>query len=364
MTVRLVAGAALGALALSGCTPVSEPASSADNSGSEQFGLLPTPGMTEEQMYPWAEQLPRGDDADVAFVVDGRIVVAGGDRLELPKGTQVELEATLPDGWLVQHGTTDEHGNWVDIRTGVLSEDGSFRPFEFDAEKGDRGYAVRGLVASPDGDQVAYDGQVVDVATGKAVAEIPGKPLVLRAWTEHGLEYLGRVQGRLVPIVWASTAAKPVAMTAFDTFEGPDLLAHYIKDCAGYWRLGAEGKPTRLIRLCGEGVADVTESGRILTTTGRVLDESGKDLAALSLPAQHDNLSVLPELCCGLHWESDDAVLLTVAKRGPTGSPFRNLTTLLVRCTLDERGQAGPSCERASEPLANVTWPYFQPLPG
>lgn len=365
MTVRLVVGAALGALALSGCTHGSEPVtSSGDSAASTQFGLVPTPGMTEEQLYAWAEQLPRGDDAAVAFVVDSRTIIAGGDHLELPKGTQVELEGTLPDGWLVQHGTTDEHGNWVDIRTGVLTEDGSFRAFEFDAQKGDRGYAVRGLVASPDGDEVAYDGQVVDVATGKAVAPIPGKPLVLSAWTEQGLEYVARVQGRLVPVVWPSPDAKPVAMTAFDTFEGPDLLAHYVKDCAGYWRLGDGGEPARAVRLCGEGVADMTESGRILTTSGRVLDESGKDLAALSLPAQHDSMSLLPELCCGLHWESDDAVLLTVAKPGPTGSTFRNLTTLLVRCTLDDRGRAGLSCERASDPLTDITWPYFQALPG
>ena len=319
-------------------------------------------GQTAEQLYAWAQQLPEGPAARVAYVVGGRTVVAGDHRLELPAGTQVELEGTLSDGWLVQYGDTGAYGNWTHIRTGELSTDGAFRRFAFDLKAPQRGSGVRGMLVSPDGSQVAYDGHVVEVATGQPVATLPRRPLVMDQWTSRGIEYDDRRGGCCTPVLWDPVSGVVRNYHAYDSFIGPDLLLAYGRHCSRLSRLGPDARPTPWKRLCGTGVSDVATDGTVVTRRGDVLDASGREIASLPLPPPPPaEMGVFSEGagCCGLHWESPGHLLVTLTN---TETGDHTGTLLILRCTIGE-GSVVPRCERASGEVRDVTWGFFQSLP-
>ena len=351
---RIAAGLAVGLVAALGAVVV----------GGRHASPAPAPahrlpaGRTVQQLLTWADGLRRGRDAQVTYVVGGNTVVAGDHRIELPSGTRVEIEGTLPEGWFVLHGGTDDRGNWVGIRTGFLSMDGIFRPFHYEAPRS--AHRGRGLVVSPDGSEVAYDGMVVDVATGRAVAKIPGTPLVLSSWTARGIEYADRTGGCCTPRLWSPGQPKAQTFPAYDAFVGPDLLLAYGKRCSTLSRLTADGPPTTVPRLCGEGVSDTSTSGAILTSTGKVIDPAGRQVADLRLPQPKPSMGIdFGDSCCGIRWESEGTILISMRKVVP-GSKFV-AATLLVRCTL--RTGRATDCERASDDITDGTWMSFKPLP-
>ena len=111
---------------------------------------MPEPSMTSDEVFAWAQQLPEGPEAQVSYVIDDRKVISGAERLELPVGTQVELKALLPGGWLVLLGGSDENDNWIDVRTGFLSAtDGTFRAFDFEAVRRTSDGRAMGLPSRP-----------------------------------------------------------------------------------------------------------------------------------------------------------------------------------------------------------------------
>jgi len=315
----------------------------------------PHASMTAEQLFAWGEQLPRGDDARVAYVVGGNTLVAGAHRVDLGPGVQAELRAPLPGGWLAQLGGTDELGNWIDVRHGFLAVDGSFRPFSFEAPRGTMLGRVRGEAASPDGSQVAYDGTIVDVASGQAVATLPGKPLVVTAWTDHGVEYAERPA--LTPEAWQPGDAAPRSYPGADAWEGPDLLVDYGSRCSTRLRLDEAGEPHQVDRSCGEGFPLVSGSGLQVTASGQVLAASGETLADLDLPVDPPTDGLDPP-CCSLTWEDDDTLLVSLhLRRQP------EIAHLFVRCRLDDGADNGLACERASDVFTGASWPFTQPLP-
>jgi hypothetical protein len=327
-------------------------------------GRLPNPSMTVQEVYEWARGLPMGGVADVSYVVDYRTVVNASHSIELPKGTQVELTGVLTGGWLARLGGTDEQGNWIDIRTGFLSTGGEFRAFHIPA-RGTPSYHAMGSAISPDRTQVAYDGWIVDVASGDPVAPLPGRPWVIQGWTDEGVEYADRQHGCCTSYLWQPghprlelPGVDEVHLGVFD-LDAPPIAVKYGTSCSRYFRIEDAARLVFVARLCNEGLAAVSISGLMVTSTGRVLDAQGHQIAHLDIPVPTQRDGFGDRGCCSLYWEADN-LLVAVERGGAFGSAG---PTLLVRCRLDESAVSGLTCERASKPIDDTTWAYLQGTP-
>jgi hypothetical protein len=283
----------------------------------------------------WAQSLPRGSDAEVAYV-DGRTLVNGSKRVDLGSARySQQLLATLPGGWL----SALEPDDMADATVyGYLRPDGQFTTFDFQPAKG----AISGVAASPDGTEVVYAGAIVrtgftqsggfdDAVMGSKVADMPAQARVVVEWVEGGLVYR---DARHRFWLWSPAASQPTRLT-FDGVAPGGYGYRGDGDCVDVTAVEAAPANQRVFQPCDQGhPLTVSDDTRALMSSGEFVNlEAGVDF--LTLPA-----GVLPEQL-QLFWETDDSLILVV--HDTVGQPT---PTVLVRCLVS----AG-RCERASDPL-------------
>jgi hypothetical protein len=313
--------------------------------GSEQPTAPPGP-TTVSDAGAWAQTLPRGADADVAYI-DGHTLVTGSTRTELGHGTFGNLIATLPGGWFALMGSIDSNGDRAGPLYGELRPDGAFFPYEYQASASD----VTGAAVSPGGTRVAYGDAVVDTgfvygggfdnaAMGIKVDRLPADASNIVEWNSAVLVYL---DAHRQPWAWApGTVAQRLP---FDDVVAGGYAYQRDGDCAVIENY-ALNSAVRSYRLCGKGDPLVISSGkRALMSDGEFVNlEAGVDF--LTIP-----IGVIPEQL-QLFWETDDSLILVVhdalAPRHPA---------VLVRCVVS----AG-LCERASDQMAG--YPQLAAIPG
>jgi hypothetical protein len=262
----------------------------------------------------------------------------------------------LTGGWLARLGGTDEQGNWIDIRTGFLSTGGEFRAFHIPA-RGTPSYHTMGSAISPDRTQVAYDGWIVDVASGDPVAPLPGRPWVIQGWTDEGVEYADRQHGCCTSYLWQPghprlelPGVDEVHLGVFD-LDAPPIAVKYGTSCSRYFRIEDAARLVFVARLCNEGLAAVSISGLMVTSTGRVLDAQGHQIAHLDIPVPTQRDGFGDRGCCSLYWEADN-LLVAVERGGPSARPARRFWSAVasIRAPCPGSPANGPQSRSTTSP--------------
>jgi hypothetical protein len=292
----------------------------------------------------WARSLPRGADADVAYIA-GHTLVVGTKRVELADGAVGNLLGALPGGWFAELGSPAKNGAVVDPVYGYLRADGRFSAYSYQPPPGYAG----GFAVSPSGARVAYADAVVDTgfafgggfdaaAMGRRADRLPADVASIVEWNSAALVYRddrGQVQ------TWPGGGGTPLA---YDEFLPGGYAFDRTADCVDVTRYALDSE-THAYRICGQGDPLTVSNGkRALMQSGEIVDlETGADF--LTLP-----VGVLPEQL-QLFWQDDDSLIAVVHDNvAPTHSP------VLVRCLVS----AG-RCERASDPLAG--YPQMAAIP-
>ena len=159
----------------------------------------------------WALSLPRGADADVAYI-DGHTLVIGSKHVDLGRGTVGNVVGTLPGGWFADIGTTDADGNTTRPVYGELRTDGAFFPYDYQPTDS----TVGGFAVSPGGTQVVYGDAVVatgftsaggfdEAVMGTKTADLPANVSDIVEWNSATLVYRD-AEGRLW---WWSPGTSP-----------------------------------------------------------------------------------------------------------------------------------------------------------
>jgi hypothetical protein len=289
--------------------------------------------------YAWAQSLPRGADADVAYV-DGHSLVVGRDRVDLGR-VGGQLIAPLAGGWLATVGRIGP-GPY-----GYLRPEGTFVEFEYQPRSG----SVSGAAVSPDGCWAAYGRAVVYAGVGRTDCEfsarapgqqvdtLPSSAQDIVEWTDAGLVFIDAHER-----YWLWAPGSEPQRQPFERVVAGGFGYTRDGDCVYVGPVSADVNPAKY-QLCGMGdPLTVSASRRALMSDGEFTNlEAGVDF--LTLP-----VGVLPEQL-QLFWENDDSLILVVHDTAGVPHP-----PLLVRCVVS----AG-WCEQASDPLAN--YPLLASLP-
>jgi hypothetical protein len=299
--------------------------------------------------YNWAESLPRGADADVAYIDRGTLVI-GSKKVDLGKQeAEFHLLDALPGGWLADQWAPTGQPNEYSVTNGYLSRDGGFTPYP----SVDGRIGVTGTAVSPDGTEVAYEGTVVrtgitatgafeSTVAGTQAQTLPADVKEIYDWTDAGLIYSDG-QNRF----WLWSPGTQPTQQRFDDVLPGGYGYRRDGDCVAVARIQT---PTTLApsfyNLCGRGDPLTVSTGRrALMSDGEFVNlEAGVDF--LTLPDSVDPSRLQ------LHWESDDNLILVIPDDA-VGQPH---SVVLVRCTV-----SSGLCERASDPLSSI--PQLAPLP-
>lgn len=273
--------------------------------------------------YAWAGTLPR-DLPPQVFILSGRVLRAPGLEYRFPSGS-ASLIGSVRGGWLVRlyHAGTDAARYVVVPAAGHPT-----RLPRADAH-------VDGAAVSPDGQRVAYGGLVIDLATGRPVATMPGDAKTIFGWIRPGVVYTdasgdarlwlpGGIRQRL-----GVRLAGPLG-------DGSTLL-DFGNPCGRVVSVSADAVLTTLYRACDED-APIGLSPRgttVLTTGGEAVDLVAGSRTALPLPlavaAQQGRVT----------WEDEHTIVFPVYRGG--GEPQARVR--FVRCTTPDGSctLAGPS---------------------
>ncbi len=353
----LIGAAAAGVIVTTGTVAVvTRPGENTSTAGPANRGPDPTPppGMSFNDALAWAQSLPRGPDAQVAYI-DGHTLVAGTSRVDLGKRAGGELLGTLDGGWFARRWTVEErNGNEIGTRIGVLTPGGAFRAFDrLERAPGSNG----GWAVSPDLSQVAYDGRLVDVASGRVSDVVfPGGVGYIWAWTDLGIEYDTRGDPS-VPMLWNPTSGGVRSFPEADGFAGPDLLESYGNDCSSITRLEAGNITTPFGERCehdGALAAATSPNGRIVSSDGRVVDPSGRELANLDIPVPPPTDGTINPRGIDWFWEGDDALLFTLR------SGFADPRWITVRCRLGSDATTQVRCDQTPSAITSPEWAVQQ----
>jgi hypothetical protein len=314
---------------------------------SEQPTTRPDQTQTDASIVTadtWARSLPRGTDADVAYI-DGHTLVIGTKRVELANGAVGDLLGTLPGGWFAALESPGR-GGIDDPLYGYLRADGRFSPYPYQPPHGYSG----GFAVSPGGTRVAYGHASVDTgfaygggftaaAMGTRADRLPAQLRYIVEWNSAGLVYRddrGRVQ------TWPGGGGQPLP---YDEVLPGGYAFDRTAECVNVTRYALDSE-THPYRVCGQGdPLAVSNRKRALMQSGEIVNlEAGVGL--LTMP-----VGVLPEQL-QLFWENDDSLIIVVHDSlAPTHSP------MLVRCVV-----SSGRCERASGAL--TSYPLVAAIPG
>jgi hypothetical protein len=313
-----------------------------------QLGDQADPGPTKapdpaNSAMAWARSLPRGADADLAYV-DRYTLIAGSTRTVLVDGGEYTLLGTLPGGWFVDRRQTG--GPYIDPDSyGYLNSDGHFTAY--DPIEGAR--EVDGVAVSPDGSKVAYDGAVVDTGLtptgrvrsrmGAKVASLPRAASTIVDWNNAVIVYRDAAQR-----LWEWSPGSAPQRAAFDGSVSGGLGYTREGRCVEIQRYDVDVATPRY-RLCGAGDPISVSSGNYaLMSDGEIVNlEQGVDF--LTLPSGVDPAELQAV------WESDDTLVLVTRQTRAWST-----AAVLVRCVVSAN-----LCERASDLLSS--YPQLSGLP-
>jgi hypothetical protein len=297
--------------------------------------------------YAWAESLPRGADAEVAYV-QGRTLVTGSNAVDLRlRADGQRVLAPLRGGWLASF----EPPETADAKVyGYLAPNGEFTQYAYQPGKGlDTGFA-----GSPDGTEAAYAGAIVDAyspgtsgehgSVGHKIADLPENAVWLVEWTAAGVVYLDTDHA-----YWLWSPGDQAVRLPFDKVLPGGYGYTRDGDCVA---VAPVRTPSTLApsayNLCGRGdPLTVSPGRRALMSDGEFVNlEAGVDF--LTLPDSVDPTRLQ------LHWESDDNLILVI----PDDAVGQPNSSVLVRCTV-----SSGLCERASDPLSPMQRLAALPLP-
>jgi hypothetical protein len=128
----------------------------------------------------WVESLPQGKPPAVPYAVGTTLHLPGGVRVPID-GTSVEIVGATRRGTMLlverYDPTFDTDHVWVTPNgtTRVLPDT--------------RSHGVQDAAVSPDGRWFASGGEVVDLADGSLVAQIPDRAVIVTGWVRDGLVY-------------------------------------------------------------------------------------------------------------------------------------------------------------------------------
>jgi hypothetical protein len=297
--------------------------------------------------YAWAQSLPRGADADVAYVDRGTLVI-GSKKVDLGKQeSDYHLLGSLPGGWLAEKWVPGAQPNAYAVIYGFLSTDGEYSPYASVGRRID----VAGAAVSGDGRTVAYEGVVVRTglqpngkidpsAAGSVVAHLPDDAVEIVGWA-GGFVYRD-AQDRF----WAWSPGDMSVEQRWDAAV-PDGFG-YTRDgeCVTVSPASLPASASVSFRLCGLGVPlTVSPDNYALMSSRQFVNlEAGVDF--LTLPDSVDPSRLQQR------WESGDSVILAV----PDDTVGKPHSVVLVRCTV-----SSGLCERASNRLTSI--PMLASLP-
>lgn len=323
----------------------------------------------------WASRLPQGEHAKLPHFASGELH-DGRTTVAVPDDVNTSVPARRVDGgWVVVTGEI-----YPDLTPAVLAPDGTLSPLPtYRPGSEDARQTVTGTVlASPDGDFVAYGDQVLEIATGE-VTEIPHDPadapdtdpeyantLGLTGWSEEGLVYTGAPQREGFGTEWLwEPGREPVRLSGPDegaprsmggSATGWSLGIRYTDQetdtCTTMHRLEAGswsqvGDEQCMGQYLGEAL-DVSPDGRWLLTDDlpRVWNLRDGEWAAIEeLPG--DLIRDSGEYWMGdIGWEDREHVLFNATEWPDTfgaDGPVR-LRSIVVRCSV-----TSGECERAGE---------------
>lgn len=371
--IGLVAAGTCGAVVL-GLAAAPTVASLGDRSAAPASG-----DRADTRVLEWARELPKGGPAGLPYYASGQLR-DGSTTVDVPAEVNRSVPARRVDGgWVVV--INDPH---PDLTPAVLSRDGELSPLPTHRPQStdEMQAASATVVTAPDGDQVAYGDQVVELSTGN-VFELPHDPadaadtdseysntLQLVGWSDEGLVYTGspQVDGLGTEWLWRPGQEEAVRLSE-PTMDAPQSLAgsstgwslgiRYTDDekdtCTTTRRLTAEGWSEQGAEQCmgqylGEAL-DVSPDGRWLLTDDlpRVWNLRDGEWATIDdLPAAMIR-DAGEAWMSDIGWEDDEHVLFTASTRpastdtGTDGDPIR-FRGIVVRCSVTS-GQ----CERAGE---------------
>lgn len=324
MIVTAGSGAAVAALvvaatitALSSSPEAPSPSEPADTRSTR----VATGSVQPAHPYAWAGTLPR-DLPPQVFILSGRVLRAPGLEYRFPSGS-VSLVGTVRGGWLVRlyHAGTGA-ARYVVVPTAGHPT----RLPRADAH-------VDGAAVSPDGQRVAYGGLVIDVATGRPVATMPGDARTIAGWIRPGVVYTDANGDARLWLPGGKRQRLGVRL-AGPLGDGSALL-DFGNTCGRVVSVSPDAVLTTLYQACDEA-APIGLSPRgttVLTTGGEAVDLVAGSRTALPIPlavaAQQGRVT----------WEDEHTIVFPVYRGEPSARVrFVRCTTPDGSCTL-----AGPS---------------------
>lgn len=267
--------------------------------------------------YAWAGTLPSDVPPRVPFITGG-VLRAPGLEYRLGGGNG-GIAGAVHGGWLVRL--------YPPPRYVVVPAAGHPTPLPAANSQ------VDGAAVSPDGQRVAYGGQVIDVATRRVVATMPGGAKIVVGWIRPGVVYTDVNGGARL---WkpGGTPHRLGVRLAGPLGDGNTLL-----DTTGSCGRAVEVSPEAILTTLYRGCDAADPMGlsprgtTVLTVAGQAVDLLTGDRTPLPLP-------LVEAASRGqLGWEDEHTIVFPVY-RGRSGSAVR-----FVRCTTPDGScsLAGPA---------------------
>jgi hypothetical protein len=290
--------------------------------------------------YRWAQDLPRGADAEVVFAHEGTLY-AGEQRVPLPPTVRVNgyvfepsVSAVVRNGWVVSARDANDSSR---SETGILSPDGTFTPFVHQYD----GKTDRGCVAlSPDQQTLVLGMDLVALPEGDQIGEIHPSSRYCQVWTDYGLIYPDRKNQMWIWDIGKRGRPQQLPDEA-RSIRSDGYGVRYEKGCNRIFRLQPNAQIETLTEMCGvEGSSLSPDAAQMLTDDYEVYDTTTQRLV--------QRLNVPDELRGHLDtpvWESADSVVFNLTNWAWYRQNGKILYDgFIVRCHI-KTGE----CERASQ---------------
>lgn len=295
----------------------------------------------------WAMDLPLGNPPKAVWIYRDRL--HAGD-LVVPTPATVRrdgytfwphLSWTIDDGWIM---SVPLSSGWENV-SGVLTPTGEFQPFA-DEWKGNS--STYGCGLSPDRTRLSVGEIVVELPEGNQVGEGPPDLRSCNAWTDQGMVYQARGDGRNDYWLWDGSERTPLPESAGSLRSDGFGLNHRSRGtCDEVVRLTQAGEVVVVREFCEHDLGYLSPDARsVLTHADEVLDvATGGLVGNIDRPPEFSD--VYPE---DVLWEDETTVLLLLSHEFRAGGEWRR-QAVFVRCDV-----SGERCERASGLMRPVSY--------
>ena len=302
-----------------------------------------------KEQIRWVMSLPMGDPPKAVWIYRDRLH-AGDLVVPTPPTVRQDgytfwphLSWSIDDGWIV---SVPLRSGWDNV-SGVLAPTGDFQPF---ADEWRGSTSTYGCGLSPDRTQLSVGEIVVALPEGTQVGQGPPDLRSCNAWTEQGMVYQARGDGRNDYWLWDGSERTPLPESAGSLRSDGFGLNHRSRGtCDEVVRLTPAGEVVVVREFCEHDLRYQSlspDARSVLTDEDDVLDVvTGNVIGSIDRPA--DFAAVYPE---DILWEDKSTVLLLVSHEFRTGGEWRR-QAVFVRCDV-----SGEECERASGLMRPVSY--------